>query len=832
MKLKNKNKIFKLFFFLIIFSFFSKFFLFNFNNEINVKNNYKIDKKNNFDIVETELGVGHSSILLDNGNGTNTLYMWGRNDYGQVGDGTNDHKYRPTPIDVDGDGIIGNEKILDVDLGFITSAALLDNGNGTQTLYTWGSNLNGQLGINSDLGMQKKTPTAIDVNVDGKIGNENIINLNLSYSNIGVLIDTDNDISNGGEEIWLWGDNQYGGIFSSLDKKIFIPKIVSAPESIIRKVDVFKFSMMNTFWALDNGDDGTKTIFGRGQNQYGQLGFRQTGSIPHNATSIDVDGSGKVGDEILKEINVGAFASVSAVLENDDLGATQSLYTWGNNYSSQLGDGTDDNTYEPILVDIDGDGEYGEEKIFKNFTSWYHSAVILDNDDIDNTYTYYSWGQNDYGQIGDGTIKDRNIPTPIDIDGDGTIGNEKIVDANLGWFNSSIILEDSSNKKQTYIWGYNDFGQVGDGTTELKIVPTLLVVVDYFNFFIIEKNQNSVVFELSTNLKLSFFQKNNLSIFDGKQNKYKTSYDNILDLYTINDLEPGKNYFFKKISFDNGNTNYDISNFFNVLTDYQINNIFDWNTTSTTAEIYLDIISTNFGMFSEEERTIQIDYSIVPSKIEESIEVVISKNGLLNFSNLTPYTTYKISKISYNKNEDGSFKYFVDINENNEISTPSEGLYFVDIDNTFKIIDSSIDSNSFSFFIEVSDYSNIFDDYEFVFLFFENSKGGESPVLAYKTSPNQAGNDIYEFEVRNLSSDTTYEFVGISIDRIMSQDDSGSNESFIESKIVVTDIDSKKSYYYLFLILFLSVLLTFILLLFVFKSINSYKEIFSQLDQL
>jgi alpha-tubulin suppressor-like RCC1 family protein len=70
------------------------------------------------------------------------------------------------------------------------------------------------------------------------------------------------------------------------------------------------------------------------------------------------------------------------------------------------------------------------------------------------------WGQNFAGQIGDGTTTARPLPTPVD----GLTGARE-VDAD----GNSCALTGGGT---VVCWGLNDRGQVGDGTTSRRLVPT------------------------------------------------------------------------------------------------------------------------------------------------------------------------------------------------------------------------------------------------------------------------------------------------------------------------------------------------------------------------
>jgi hypothetical protein len=81
--------------------------------------------------VKVSTGVSHSAGIREDG----TLWAWGSNQYGQLGDGTNTSRVRPVRIST-ADGWTS------VSCGGFHTVALRADG----TLWTWGYNINGQLG--------------------------------------------------------------------------------------------------------------------------------------------------------------------------------------------------------------------------------------------------------------------------------------------------------------------------------------------------------------------------------------------------------------------------------------------------------------------------------------------------------------------------------------------------------------------------------------------------------------------------------------------------------------------------------------------------------------
>ena len=74
----------------------------------------------------------------------------------------------------------------------------------------------------------------------------------------------------------------------------------------------------------------------------------------------------------------------------------------------------------------------------------------------------WTWGWNKYGQLGDGTTEERSTPVKI---------MEGVAAVSLGWYHSAALKTDGS----LWTWGYNNRGQLGDGTTEDRSTPVKIM---------------------------------------------------------------------------------------------------------------------------------------------------------------------------------------------------------------------------------------------------------------------------------------------------------------------------------------------------------------------
>ena len=130
---------------------------------------------------------------------------------------------------------------------------------------------------------------------------------------------------------------------------------------------------------------------------------------------------------------------------------------------------TNGTTYYYVVTAVDNDGESiesSEVNAMPASTNWasvsagaLHTIAIKRHDPL---YTLWAWGYNASGRLGDGTTTNRTTPTQI-----GTATTWSSVSA--GVYHTVAIKTDGT----LWAWGYNElYGQLGDGTTTNKDVPT------------------------------------------------------------------------------------------------------------------------------------------------------------------------------------------------------------------------------------------------------------------------------------------------------------------------------------------------------------------------
>jgi len=331
--------------------------------------------------AQVAAGITQSFVLFSDG----SLYAWGDNSYGQLGDGTGVNKKTPAKI---GTGYTA------IASGAYHSLALKGS-----TLYTWGYSEYGQLGDGANiytnapvkigtgytaiasgvlhcLALKGNTLYAWGNNEFGQLGDGTNINRNKP-----VLIGTGytaiaagwcHSLALKGNALYSWGYNEYGQLGDGTNVNRNTPMLIGTGYSAITA---------GYFHCLALKED---ILYAWGHNQSGQLGDGDVGYLTNKNTPIQI-GTGYN--------TIAAGDCFSLALKGDD------LYAWGNNYYGQLGDGTNTNRNKPVLI---GTG----------FTAiaagCRHSLALKEN-------TIFTSGYNNRGQLGDGTKINRKAYFEVKI---------------------------------------------------------------------------------------------------------------------------------------------------------------------------------------------------------------------------------------------------------------------------------------------------------------------------------------------------------------------------------------------------------------------------------
>lgn len=202
------------------------------------------------------------------------------------------------------------------------------------------------------------------------------------------------------------------------------------------------------------GTNGNLYCWGYGA--HGQIGDNMFVNRSAPMTALD-----PAGVDTWKSISSGMNSSTSytcGIAENDQ------IYCWGYNNVGQLGDGTTTNRGRPTAI-----VKPGAVTSWTRVSATGHATVCA----IANTGNLYCWGHNSTGQVGDGTTAARYVPTLVSK----PAGVTSWLDVSTGMNSSHGYTCALGNNTQIYCWGYNNVGQLGDGTTTTRYSPSNVVTL-------------------------------------------------------------------------------------------------------------------------------------------------------------------------------------------------------------------------------------------------------------------------------------------------------------------------------------------------------------------
>ena len=366
-------------------------------------------------------------------------YCWGDNSSGQLGNGTTTTS--ATPAAVSGQ------------LTFATLSAGAQHTCGITTysasapppvggeMYCWGNNGSGQLGNGTTT--SSTTPTAVS-------GGNQFFALSAGTSHTcGVTFD---------DALYCWGDNSSGQLGNGSLTNSSVPVIsTSAYWQAVSAGNNHTCAV-----AYGGGLSGITFYYCWGDNSSGQLG---NGTTSNSATPVRIASSG--GPDILSAGTGYTCEAGPLATFPDDSILVSSSSCWGDNSVGQLGNGTTMNSALPVAIasglslDSVSAGAVHACGLVYNF--------VLNVTEIA-TITTYCWGDNASGQLGNGTTM--SSATPVIVAGGldfATVsaGARHTCAMNAG--NPPNITSMASGA--VYCWGDNTYGQLGNGWTTSSSVP-------------------------------------------------------------------------------------------------------------------------------------------------------------------------------------------------------------------------------------------------------------------------------------------------------------------------------------------------------------------------
>jgi alpha-tubulin suppressor-like RCC1 family protein len=385
--------------------------------------------------LDVALGDAHSCALLVDG----SVWCWGANTTGQLGDGTTVSRAQPAPV-------VALDDAVAVAAGGAFSCALRADGSVT----CWGSNATGQLGGGAGAagGADALTPVAIDAAV---------------LHDVRLLAASDRHAcaATTAGAVMCWGSNAQG----ELGDGTFVDRSTPAPAVILGAPGAL--GAAGPITTLAAGVGHTCLLAGGqvscwGTNLLGELGDGNDLPVRPSAGLVPV----------LAAVSDLAAAGHHTCARLED----GTAWCWGANQSGQLGDGTTTNIGVPVPVT----GLPDVEAVATG--SSFSCARRRDG-------SVWCWGDDRAGQLGTGARLTRDVPTPalgqsgvlsgilaLSAGSNHTCARRSVDGAASA---SGAASSPSSGPASVLCWGSNQAGQLGDGTrTDRAIAAPLKVALD------------------------------------------------------------------------------------------------------------------------------------------------------------------------------------------------------------------------------------------------------------------------------------------------------------------------------------------------------------------
>lgn len=331
--------------------------------------------------------------LIDQYAKTGSVWCWGYDSNGQLG--VTDVLGRSSPVQT----VAGGTNWRQVDAGQYHTAAIKADG----TLWLWGRNINGELGTNDLTDRSSPVQTIAGGNNWRQVA---------CGSQSTAAIKTD-------DTLWVWGRSSSGrlGTNDLIDR--------SSPVQTIAGGNNWKQVSFRSHAAAIK-TDGTLWVWG--ENSYGRLG---TNDVLNRSSPVQT----VAGGTNWKQVSCGY--NHTAAIKTDG-----TLWTWGRNVFYGLGVfGTDRSS--PVQIAVGGTN-WKQVSAGNDFTA----AIKTDG-------SLWCWGWNLYGQLGDNTRTNRSNPAQTAAAGT----NWKQVYA--GTDHTAAIKTDGT----LWLWGRNNTGQLGVNNT-------------------------------------------------------------------------------------------------------------------------------------------------------------------------------------------------------------------------------------------------------------------------------------------------------------------------------------------------------------------------------
>lgn len=348
---------------------------------------------------------GYYTCALINNSGATSVWCWGHNNFGQLGNGNITNSSSPVQVLVSSGVPLTGVKAIST--GGYHTCAVLDN----NTIKCWGKDMQGQLGN----GTMDSNPHSYPIQVPSFTDVKSIstgMNHTCAVKN------------NNTAYCWGVGGSQQLGNGYNADKStpqqvkkssINSNQACQNSANYLEEVESIDAGTSHTCAVVNSG--GSKTAYCWGLNSKGPIGDGNSGAASYTmcATQQVLTSAGGPVLSGVESITVGGGNNADtgpghtcAVVNS---GGSRTVWCWGSNSYGQLGNGATDTNAHPypiqVLTSAGGSALTDAESISISAGYIFYNCARLSNN------TIWCWGYNSYGQLGNGGISDSNKPLPV-----------------------------------------------------------------------------------------------------------------------------------------------------------------------------------------------------------------------------------------------------------------------------------------------------------------------------------------------------------------------------------------------------------------------------------
>lgn len=390
-------------------------------------------------------GLGFA-CALSNGK----VYCWGLNDSGQLGDNTTTNRSSPTPVYVGTSGAPGalyGRYVTDIAAGGGHVCVIADGG-----VFCWGNNSSGRLGDGTQT--TRLAPVVVPSLAPSSAYHATRITAG-GYHTCAVAQST----------AYCWGRNGEGQLGNGSSSNANSPHNPNqgqpASNAYYSLVPVQVTDSIYLTTEISAGANHTCAVMDSRAYCWG--GNSNTNTSGRLGNGVGGNGSNRIyrqtvransGDLLYQKL----ITSVSAGASQSCAIAEGKAYCWGYNAAGELGDGTTAARSVPVAVATSGLSAMPSAAVVTSVAMGTYTAAGEYTTCAVASGKAYCWGRNNQGQLGNGTNTDSAYP--VAVQADGVLSGKNVTSVMPGSpFTCSIA------NGRAYCWGDNAYGQLGNGTT-------------------------------------------------------------------------------------------------------------------------------------------------------------------------------------------------------------------------------------------------------------------------------------------------------------------------------------------------------------------------------